>query len=430
MFRLREANTAIDGMLDYERLELGELPGMGSRQEVEDYGGALVQALNRHGAVKQQLGQFFGAVGIASANFQFDIATAEAERFRWETLYTAPQFLALTGFCSVRRIIPSGLAGQPQPRSFDGRVRMVTLLSAARVQARGEFRAIAVAFAAARARLPGFELHAYVGEMALLDEIQGDIDAGHLPGVQVAPMPATTAALEQMLRDQAPQILHCFCHGLIKDTVGLLQFATIADHVGDEAEGSVALSITRLAMLQNLAPSTWLTVLNSCDGAHPIQRLGSMAASLARTGAPVTIGMAEPIHSSDATLFSRHFYGRALRIVADAAQAASATRATAVDLGPALADARHCMHVEAQNGADQNYRRWCLPVMYQRSTGLSIVRVPPAAVQERIETVSGLLRSLPSDTPEPLRDQLRNLLESSEPKVDRSLWPDLWGNFA
>lgn len=430
MFRLRESTGGLEGMFDYELFEVAELPDLENPDAVRTYGKSLVEALGRHGAVQNVLEQCFGVTPPEAATLQFDIATVEAERYRWETLYHEPKFLALHEACTMRRVVSNGLAGVPPPCGYDGRIRIVALLSPAQVDSANEFRALADAFDAARAAHPdvGFELHAYIGQAELLAAIREDIEAGRHPDIAVYPMPASTAALEQELRVRTPQILHCFCHGLVQDGVRILQFATRTDHAAGEPEGSVSLSITRLVALQAIHNNTWLTVLNSCSGAEAVPRLNSMAGTLTRSTSPVTIGMADRIHEADATLFSQNFYPRALLLVGAAAGATSKTQAVPLDLGLAIGDARYALHKAAQAGDARNFRRWCLPVMYQRAAGLSLIRVAPPEEQARLKMVADLLRSLPADAPKKLRIELRDLL-NKDPVVDPALWPDEWGNF-
>lgn len=435
MFRLSEGSSNLDGMREYEPLDLPPLPEIDSRSAMQLYGNALARALRRHRAVDNVLDQCFDVYPPDAATLQFDMATSEAERYRWEALYEDPRFLALNPACTMRRIVSSGLAGVPPPCGYDGSIRIVALLSPAMVKCEREFRALASAFAAACKAYPdaGFELHAYVGEYDLFEQIQQEIADGLLPGVAVYLMPADTLALERALRDRAPQILHCFCHGVILDGVPILQFATRVDHELGEAEGSVPLSIARLDALQTMQGPTWLTVLNSCSGAAAIPRLNSMAATLTRSASAVTIGMAEQVHETDATLFSLNFYPGALHLIGKAVMAASAHVPEPLDLGPPLGDARSALNqaaeLAAKEGDERNIGSWCLPVMYQRAAGLSLVRLPPPDQLARLKKVAEILRLLPANTPKELREQFRNLLDN-DPKVDRALWPDLSGNYA
>lgn len=430
VFRLSEANEHQGDTLDFARLEIDSsgLPPLTTREGVCDYGSRLTQALCSHQAVKRELDVFFKGVDIDLASLQFCIGTADGERYRWETLYTAPEFLAVKGHCSLKRIMPSGLAGVPAPRHYHGPIRMAAFLSPAGVSSAAEFEAIAAAVQEAGAQGLDLALSVFVGEKPLLDRIAERVARGALKGVTARPMPGSTAALEKMLKDEPVQLLHFFCHGHLQDGIRFLRFATISDHMEQAAEGSVDLSIDRLREIQGLQGTVWMTVLNSCSGAQDVPGLYSMAATLARSASPVTIGMAEQIHATDATMFASAFYPDALRIVGTALKGKAHHEAAAIDLGPAIGAARRAMYQAAQAGEQEGFRRWCLPVMYQREAGLTVVSTPDPAMMERIETVARFLRMLPADAPRALREQLIGVL-ATEPAVPLELWPNLYGSY-
>ena len=430
VFRLSEANDHQGDTLDFARLDIDSsgLPPLTTREGVCDYGSRLTQALCCHQAVKRELDFFFKGVDIDLASLQFSIGTSDGERFRWETLYTAPEFLAVRGHCSLRRIMPSGLNGTPAPRHYHGPIRMAAFLSPSGVSSAAEFEAIAAAAQEAAAQGLDLALTVFVGEKPLLDKIGERIAKGALKGITARPMPGSTNALEKVLKDEPVQLLHFFCHGHLQDGIRFLRFATISDHMDKLAEGSVDLSIDRLREIQLLQGTVWMTVLNSCSGAQDVPGLYSMAATLARSASPVTIGMAEQIHALDATMFASAFYTNALRVIGAATKGKAHHESALIDLGPAVGAARRAMYQAAQAGEQEGFRRWCLPVMYQREAGLMVVSTPDPAMMERIETVAKFLRMLPSDAPKALREQLIGVL-ANEPAVPHALWPNLYGSY-
>lgn len=430
VFRLSEANEHLGDTLDFARLDIdcSGLPALTTREGVCDYGSRLTQALCSHQAVKRELDFFFKGVDPDRASLQFCIGTSDGERYRWETLYTAPEFLAVKGHCSLKRIIPSGLHGVPAPRHYHGPIRMAAFLSPAGVSSAAEFEAIAGAVQAAAAQGTDLALTVFVGEKALLDKIGERIARGALKGVSARPMPGSTAALEKILKDEPVQLLHFFCHGHLQDGIRFLRFATISDHMDKVAEGSVDLSIDRLREIQGLQGTVWMTVLNSCSGAQEVPGLYSMAATLARSASPVTIGMAEQVHATDATMFASAFYPNALRIIGKATENKAQHESATIDLGPAVGAARRAMYQAAQAGEQEGFRRWCLPVMYQREAGLTVVSTPDPAMMERIETVAKFLRMLPGDAPKGLREKVIGVLAEA-PAVPPVLWPNLYGSY-
>lgn len=430
VFRLSEANDHQGDTLDFTRLDIDSscLPLLTTRAGVCDYGSRLTQALSSHQAVKRELDFLFKGVDIDPACLQFSIGTSDGERFRWETLYTEPEFLAVKGSCSLRRIMPSGLNGTPAPRHFHGPIRMAAFLSPSGISSQAEFDAIAAAAQDAAAQGLNLALTVFVGEKPLLDRITESISNGTLKGITARPMPGSTSALEKVLRDEPVQLLHFFCHGHLQDGIRFLRFATISDHMAKLAEGSVDLSIDRLRDIQVLQGTVWMTVLNSCSGAQDVPGLYSMAASLARSASPVAIGMAEQIHSLDATMFASAFYPSALRIIGAAIIGTTHHESAVIDLGPAIGAARRAMYLAAQAGEQEGFRRWCLPVMYQREAGLTVVSTPDPAMMERIETVAKFLRMLPGDAPKALREKVIEVLADS-PAVPLELWPNLYGSY-
>jgi hypothetical protein len=431
VFRLSEADEHLGDTLEFARLEIdfSGLPPLTTREGVCAYGSQLTKALYGHTAVKRELEFFFKGVDVDAANLQFAIGTSDGERYRWETLYTDPEFLAVRGYCTLKRIVPSGLTGNPAPRHYHGAIRMAAFLSPARVPSAAEYEAIVKSVQDVQAKGLDIELAVYVGEQSLLDKISQQLEQGLLKGVTVKPLPSSTQALEKVLKDEPVQLLHFFCHGHLKDGIRFLRFSSISDHMNDDPEGTVDLSIDRLREIQGLQGATWLTVLNSCSGAQDIPGLYSMAATLARSACPVTIGMAEQIHAKDATMFVRAFYPDALGIIRTATAGKKINEAVPIDLGPALGAARRALYKAAQTGEQDGFRRWCLPVMYQRAAGLTIMSAPDPAMMERIETVAKFLRMLPSDAPRSLREEIIAVLDKP-PTVPQEMRPNLYGSYS
>jgi len=428
IFRLRQCSVETADMFDYATLNIdaANLPALTTKQGVLDYGNQLTRALCDHQAVGRELDCFFNGLNIDLASLQFSIGTSEGERFRWETLYTEPQFLAVKGNCSVKRIIPTGLGSLPAPRFYQNPIQLLAFLCPAKVLAKSEFEAIAVALDKARNHID-IEMTVYVGERELLEDIQARSAAGQLDRITARPMPSSTQDLEEILKEKPVQLLHFFCHGYLLDGVHFLRFATISDNEAEEDDGSVDLSIERLRVILSTNKTVWVTVLNSCSGAQEASGLYSMAATLARSASPVTIGMAEQIHAEDATLFAANFYPDAFNIIAKALNSPRATIAATIDLGPAIAAARRVMFNTAQCGTSAGFRRWCLPVMYQQDAGLQVAAIS-LTMKERIETVAKALQGLGSDSPTKLREHIRNIL-AEDPAVPQDLWPDLFGKY-
>ena len=84
-------------------------------------------------------------------------------------------------------------------------------------------------------------------------------------------MPDQPDKIQKVLAEEAPQILHFFCHGVSNAGVQNLEFATINDWDLANPSGSSLLSIDRLVLLPELR-RCWLTVLNCCEGAGAVDQ--------------------------------------------------------------------------------------------------------------------------------------------------------------
>ena len=430
VFRLSATEQQQGGSLDFTRFnkDWAGMPELTTPDGVRDYGIALTSALCSHQGVKRELDVFFDGVDQNVASLQFSIGTCDGERYRWETLYAKPEFLAVRGTCNVKRIIPSGMNVMPAPRDYHGPIRMAAFLSPAGVPCQAEFDAITAAVREARARGLDIELAVFAGEQALLKGATAGIADGSLQHVTVRPMPASTEALERLLKDEPVQLLHFFCHGHMQEGIRFLRFASLTDYMENAPNGSVDLSIDRLREIQSLNASVWMTVLNSCSGAQEAPGLYSMAATLARSASPVTIGMAEEIHAEDATMFAKVFYPAALAIINKETAGRQLLERVDIDFGPAVSEARRALYKAGKDGDQAGFRRWCLPVMYQRQAALTVISTLDPSMMERIETVAKFLRMLPGDAPKTLRQEILDVL-GKEPAVPPALWPNLFGSY-
>jgi CHAT domain len=304
-------------------------------------------------------------------------------------------------------------------------LRMMAFLSPAKISAKDEFEAICSQVLAARQGL-ALTCSIYLGEQGLLDEKSARIQAGELPGIEVDTMPSSALEFEQVIRNQPPQLLHFFCHGVTDDAgERVLEFATINDWDLEHDTGSMTLTIERLRQVLISTGITWSTVLNSCCGARAVEQLHSMALALAQSASPVTVGMAEPIDAGDATVFARAYYGRLFEILGTSLAGLVEGDAAVLDLAPAVNAARAELHQKYQNAATNAFGRWSLPLLYERDTPLMVMRIPNE-IKPRIELVAGLLRSLPPTTPRAVRTSVLQKF----PEVPEKLRPDIFGNLA
>lgn len=435
VFRLfRSPGMNYPEALEFKRFNVNSagLPPLSSRDNVANYGDTLREALYRHPAVKLELQQMFGTVAPNRANLGFAIATTKGEPpFRWETLYANPTFLALNGTCSLKRVAFTAAAVTPGLRIFALPIKMAAFLSPNGLKSADQFNAIATAVRQAREQGLEIEATIFLGEQDLLDQAAADAAAGRLPGIRVQPMPPDDIAIGAVLLNDSFQILHFFGHGYARADVQMLEFASISDHDADTPPqaGSVRLPVERLTQILSSTDSVWLTVLSSCSTAEYLPGLYSMAFKLAKSGTPVTIGMADPIQSGDATRFATGFYASAFTIIATALNNLKVGQTAMIDVGPAVEAARAVLHSAAQTDAEDTFGRWCLPVLYQRDAPLMVGRAENDQMRWQIGHVAQYLRAQPPDMPFELRDQILSVLDKS-PGVPPGLRPNRFGNFS
>jgi hypothetical protein len=431
VFRLLRSNTQHNHMLEYSRFnpEPPVLPCLDTLPNVTAYGQQIRSALAKHTAVRDELVQMFGLTSGNEAILSIAMSSSEGERYRWETLCDdQSSFLALRQTCSVNRIVMGNTTQQnSELRMFDGAIRMSAFISPRGITSRGEFDSITIAIAHAQALGCDVRAKIYVGEQDLLDDALDLIANGQLHNIQVLPIPADAIGIENAFKNDLPQIEHCFCHGSIKAGVQLLEFASISDHDTCAETGSVQISIDRLNEVLNSIKTVWMMVLNNCSGAQYMPQLFSMAYTLARQAAPVTIGMAEPIDHRDATLFASSFYSLAFEAIVDGTRNLEDGTVTTIDFRSALRSARAALYQAASTAAIE-FGRWSLPVIYLREPPLKVTRSTDNRMKSRIDGVAQALRNFPSDTPMGLRQEVLDLL-NKPPVVPQPLRPDLFGRF-
>lgn len=397
-------------------LDCTKLPKLDTLPNVTSYATQIRDALCRHRAVAAELKRIAGSTPAA---LRFVVDVPEAETPRWEAV-SMPPFLALKPDCTVTRIAHKSDIRDPGVRTFSWPIRMIAFLSAADASAEEELKAIHSAVLLARQQGLQLICSVYLGEQELIDK------ASKYPGVNITFVPPSALEVGQVIKDQSPQIVHFFCHGLNEAGERLLELATICDWDTQKKIGSVRMSIERLRQVLISTGTTWLTVLNTCSGATPAGSLPSMASELAQSASPVTIGMAEPIKADAATVFTRAFYGRVFEKLSESLAGADWGDAAVLDLGLAVNAAREKLHEEYQDTPKDAYGTWCLPVLYERDTPLRVLMLPED-MKTRIELIAGALRSLPASTPLLVRKEILGTL-ANPPPVPEKLRPDAFGN--
>lgn len=423
--RLFRAPNNFPGATDPALLQLpASMPSCDTGANVAAYGQAVFAALSNHPAIAFEI-QRVALMPPASADgLQFRIETPLAERIRWETLCRpVSQFLAVAPGCRITRLVSNLTDGGNGVRTYTLPLRLLAFVSAVGISARAELDEIVGQVTAARAAGLQIEAQIHLGEQALLAEKRTTTGAG----IDLLPMPSSADAMKAEIKCQDFQFLHLFGHGAARLGVSTLEFGTIADNLTGAPTGSVKLVVDELVAALEVQRSSWLTVLNSCSGAEAFPQLNSMAFKIAERGSPFAVGMNEPIDAGDATHFTRTFYREVLAITR-AALTAGTGGVAHLDLSPAIVPVRQRFHELYANDPPEAFGRWSLPVLYENPASLQVRPLVDLEMKARVDTIAEALRSLPSLTPDAVRDQMLAILDKA-PAVPLSMRPDRQGRF-
>ena len=401
------------------------MPACDTGDNVTAYGQAVFAALVNHQAIAFEIRRIAMMPPATADAIQFRIETPLAERVRWETLCPPPpgQFLAVAPGCRITRLVSNLTDGGIGVRTYTLPLKLLAFVSAVGIPAEAELEEILGQVRAARARGLPLEAQIYLGEQNLLIRKRALAE----PGLALLPMPPSADAMKAEIKCQEFQFLHLFGHGATRLGVSTLEFGTIGDNLTGETSGSVRLVIDELVAALEIQKSSWLTVLNSCSGAESFPQLNSMAFKIAERGSPVAVGMNEPIDAADATHFTRTFYREVFAITQAALQEAGDGVAR-LDLSPAIVPVRQRFHELYADEPPEAFGRWSLPVLYENPMSLQVRPLIDIEMKARVDTVAALLRSLPSTTPEEVRDQVLAVLDKA-PAVPQPQRPDRQGRF-
>jgi hypothetical protein len=431
LIRCRDGDGVVEHANAWEfsefEIDAKKLPKLDTSDHVATYGQQIRDGLVKHSAIDAELNLAYGASARTAVRFWAPLP--ECDCFRWEALCKAAEFLALRDSCTVTRLA-TAIGEGSDARMYDNSLRMAAFLSAAKIPAKDEFDVLAEAIGSAR--LGGLNINCtfYLGEQELLDRAASDVEAGRLPGCRVEPMPSTEDAISDTLLKRPVELLHFFCHGVLAPEPGL-QLATISDVDLKNKIGSALLSVKTLQRMLSRTRATWVTVLNSCEGAA-VAQLQSMASEIARRGSPIAVGMAEPIRQEDATIFAKAFYKSLFALLSKQLLGTKRGQSITLDLTPAVNDARLSVYNQYRATPSDANGRWALPILYERADPL-IVQVNPSVIPDdamkvRINVIADYLKSLPPGTPEGLRDEALAVLDK-DPRVPSSLRPNRYGMF-
>jgi hypothetical protein len=434
--RLDKAGSRLLGAKDPELIgyTAETLPPIDTPGNLDEYAAALTKGLMKHKAIEQVLQNIFVAAPGSQHALYFEIEAPAGEQIRWESLCDANGgFLALGGGCHIGRIAEEASSRESGVRAFNPPLRLAAFLSGIGLQAQAEWDALRTAIDNAAGDGLPVRAQVYIGEPELLEACLTDYGHGMHDVVEVLPMPASTAELENLLNRSHPHVVHFFCHGSVGMGAAFLQLATVAEHALAKPQGSVVLSVDEMVNLPGLQES-WLMVLNCCQGAHAEEQLNSMAYRIvSRGGVAAAIGMQEPVAVGEASAFCASLYPQLFHAFTAALTMEAGAAPVTVNLSQAMSAPRRALR-NMYLGQEPN-SRWTLPVLYLQDRPLEICR--PVVVDlsqdmlsriaEKVNIIAGFLRSLPPDTPGLVRDLCLATLDQP-PVVPPEMRPDRFGN--
>lgn len=423
-----------DQMLRFASMPAQILPlsmSINTRDDAAGHGRALLDALNAHGPIALELAGLFSQFQ-SETTLTFYMTTSTAALYRWEALYNpvSNRFLSAQNNCSMFRIASGRSPVLSESREYSGTITFSAYLSASGIYAFDECKALIEAVKTIRQSGLNIRTYLYVGEQQLLDTAASLLNGTQ--AIELRPIPANALAFEASLKADRAQLLHFLAHGDIRNGTAFLEFASINDHdtyvEADKTPGSIRLSLDRLEQSLAATGTTWFTLLNCCSGAASVSKLSSMAATLAKSVSPITIGMADPIDYQDATLFAKSFYKHALETIHQATASLTHGQSIIIDLSAAVKAARGVLYETARANSDlpNGFARWCLPIVYLRDIPLKITQIDEKT-KTRIDAIAKVLQGFSSDTPPQVRSDILGLL-ANEPSIPAWLWPDLNGN--
>ncbi|MGV8965599.1 MAG: CHAT domain-containing protein [Cellulomonas sp.] len=352
-----------------------KLPTIIPGNDASQRGTALMKLLTSHKPVRAALDEALASpVTDPPQPLYFKVAAKTADALPWEQLYTSAH-----GFCALDRRWPVGRIvgryhGVPD-RAFIPPLRIVALLSAAKVSGIAQLNGILAAVATPEARKLGVSLTVISAEPAVL----AAVEASKVKGVRAEQLKTDAAAVAAQITAAEPHILHVLCHGGLSFGLRTLALATTADFLADDDDefsdpgaaapqgGSVRLPAPSLA--QALEPvNPWLVVLAACDTAEVADGPG-LAQDLVEAGVPAVIGMRRLVDLTDTDVFSGALYPELIRTVTEVLEAREGASAReVVDWASALTAPR-----VALSGTDPLAQdTWSDPVLYVQSDPLRV----------------------------------------------------------
>ena len=385
---------------------------------VQDIGSRIFKELAKNAAIKEAIGNALNAQINSVRPIYIDTESVRAESICWEALWetTTKRFLALDARWPIaRRARPEAPPKLPMA-FFAPPLKILAVISAENYPGLAEWDGIYKAAQRSIQLGRPVEIQVVTGDADLFKAVKAIAQADPAIRTPLA-VPEDPGALDLIIGTFQPHIVHFFCHGLIEQSPWLL----IRTGAKDE---ELKVAVDSLASLQTV----WLVVLNSCDSSVSTGEVPSMAYQIvAKMGVPFVLGTLAPIDVLDAYKFSEAFYERLLFKFAGTFTTARSQDVMTIGWTEALHAARDAIDRKYDQTSTKN-NQWTLPVLYERTETFYIIKSaeqPPAAVVREVRPVpapvtepkidplviratmvADLLRSLPPDTPDAIKQAL------------------------
>lgn len=317
-----------------------------------------------------------------TAPLYIDATSERPQSLPWEALRDSRgKFAALEG-PPVARLVSSTSQPADVERSFKPPLRVLAMLGAAGVSGVTEARRLYEVLELRRAELP-YRLKIVSGESALMEEVKKWNDS-KVDFIWLKSGDDLAAQIESFL----PHVLHFFCHGLA-GAAPQLQLATRRGMDNPESGDMVVLEERYFQKVLGRHAGVWLVTLNCCNGAA-VDGSSSLANRLVLQGYPVVVGMAEPIASTDASLFAGAFYDSLLSTLLQYLRHGDYKRL--IEWAPVLQDARWKL-CKSHGGVAADDKTWTLPVLHTAARRFELVG-PLADTRQSTETTAALTAEL------------------------------------
>ena len=373
-------------------------------EPVRHYGTALLDHLLTCG--DESVRKAVGHVLDDSGTLYFYLEADTAELQSWEALCKQHFFTLKPDWC-IARLVKPNVDPDYSPVPYQPPLRLLALMSAAKIEAAGEWQVLYKASRDAAAAGLRIRLHLLAGEETLVDQIRKESKAKQKNlELSVKPMPTLPVDVEHEINEFRPHLLHFFCHGQVRSGIRELRLADVNGWRKDETFG---MSVEMLTSNEGVRGS-WLIVINACKGAMAGEQMHSLTHALVAAGVPAACaaaGMMEQIDPLAANKFCEHFYPAVFNEIRSVS-----ARLQKEEVGTGMELEWASTMYEPRAALSQLYpspfeaRQWTLPVLYMRRHGFKVRLTKPTAPKPPAEDIRlDWLKLLPSD----VTDRLTNL---------------------